>query len=581
MNLFASIKFRLILFISLVFILLLVIFAFTAKQIEKQLVFAFEERVLSEQFNLLRGIKGTHTEALMARICPWLIPENITPLFIFIIGLFLLIWILLKPLSQNFEHMVATIQESELNMKRLLFSLREGIFFFDHKGVIAKERSQALGEILPDSSSINNVFDFFQKYTGKSKETVETVLNTLWEDGDLLSTFKFTVAILGRTFNIAKDGQQRSILLEYRELLGADNNLDKVVVLVTDVTEKIKIEKEQLRHEERIRKISMATSNLESYRVFETHNSVLIQKILEDLKNANEIDFLVIKMAIHTAKGNLATFEFQSLASFIHQFEDKFVKESLKDDRENIIKIWEKVQQDWQQEINEIDSVLGLSQADKYIRIDRNKIAHLVQSIKDKEDNCIILEKANQLFRYPLPEVMQKYQKMIEKLARRFGKEVRVIYEQNSCELAFEEIKVLDPVFVHLFRNCINHGIEPKDVRMESRKQAKGTIKICALRKDDKLEFKISDDGFGINTCRLVEKAITNGIWDPNYAFHGTDEEKINLIFEPEISTVDEKSDVSGRGIGMAAVKRTVEDAGGSITVHSEVGKGTSFTILV
>lgn len=131
-------------------------------------------------------------------------------------------------------------------------------------------------------------------------------------------------------------------------------------------------------------------------------------------------------------------------------------------------------------------------------------------------------------------------------------------------------------------RNCFDHGIETSAARLEARKAAHGTIHVACYRQTNGwLHFVIRDDGQGINADKLVAKALKCGVWAPEKAATASYQEKIELAFVPNLSTTDGVNEISGRGVGMDAVRAALSELGGRVSVHSQPGLGTQFELDV
>jgi two-component system chemotaxis sensor kinase CheA len=132
---------------------------------------------------------------------------------------------------------------------------------------------------------------------------------------------------------------------------------------------------------------------------------------------------------------------------------------------------------------------------------------------------------------------------------------------------------------IHLFRNMVDHGIEPVDERVEKNKPQIGTISVKFLILIKAFKMTMEDDGRGICPQKIKDKVIQKGLKSKQDMKELVDTELINMIFLPGLSTKEEVTEVSGRGVGMDAVKEEVEKIGGKISVSSKVDEGTKFTI--
>lgn len=182
----------------------------------------------------------------------------------------------------------------------------------------------------------------------------------------------------------------------------------------------------------------------------------------------------------------------------------------------------------------------------------------------------------------PFSSLLEMFPKLVRDLSRDRGKEVQLIVTGAEIEIdkrILEEIK--DPL-VHLVRNCIDHGIEKPEEREQKQKASQGTVQIIIARKDGRtIEVSVSDDGGGIDLTKVRTAAQKIGMISPEGAAKLTDQETLALIFQSGVSTSAFVTDISGRGLGLAIVREKVEKLGGTITVDSTAGFGTSFRLVV
>jgi two-component system chemotaxis sensor kinase CheA len=168
----------------------------------------------------------------------------------------------------------------------------------------------------------------------------------------------------------------------------------------------------------------------------------------------------------------------------------------------------------------------------------------------------------------------QRLQRQVRDLALGLGKKVTLNLQGADTELDKGVLeRVLDPL-IHLVRNCVDHGIENPDRREALGKPETGTIFVSAYQQGGSVFLEVGDDGAGLDRTKLVEKGRALGL-----DLTPEDPELYNLIFRPGLSTAEEVSEVSGRGVGMDIVRRNVVGLGGSIEVFSEKGVGTKFVL--
>ncbi|QCI98771.1 chemotaxis protein CheA [Agrobacterium larrymoorei] len=177
----------------------------------------------------------------------------------------------------------------------------------------------------------------------------------------------------------------------------------------------------------------------------------------------------------------------------------------------------------------------------------------------------------------PVKPVFQRMSRIVREVADMIGKQIRLITEGENTEVDKTVIDKLAEPLTHMIRNAVDHGIETPEKREAAGKNPEGTVKLSAKHRSGRILIELADDGAGINRERVRQKAIDNDLIaaDANL----TDEEIDNLIFMPGFSTADKISDISGRGVGMDVVKRSIQALGGRISITSRPGLGSTFTM--
>ncbi|RJO65944.1 MAG: hybrid sensor histidine kinase/response regulator [Myxococcales bacterium] len=179
----------------------------------------------------------------------------------------------------------------------------------------------------------------------------------------------------------------------------------------------------------------------------------------------------------------------------------------------------------------------------------------------------------------PLEALFLRIDYQTRSLARSLGKKVQVIVQGGQTELDKRLVDALGDVMVHLVRNALDHGVEAPDERLRRGKPPAGTIRLSAAQEERNVVIAVQDDGAGIDPDRLVQAALRAGVLSAEEAAQKSRDDVLNLIFHPRVSTRDEAGRISGRGVGMDAVRQTISDLYGSIHVESESGVGTRLVI--
>lgn len=179
----------------------------------------------------------------------------------------------------------------------------------------------------------------------------------------------------------------------------------------------------------------------------------------------------------------------------------------------------------------------------------------------------------------PVETVFNRFPKLVRQLSRDLGKQINLEIIGAETELDRTVIDEIGDPLVHLIRNAGDHGIEMPEVRLSKGKPAEGTIKLKAYHSGNHVFIEIEDDGAGINKDRVLQKALDKGIVTEEQALGMTDRQIFELIMASGFSTAEVISDLSGRGVGLDVVKTTIESLGGSITIDSQEGAGSIFSI--
>jgi two-component system chemotaxis sensor kinase CheA len=177
----------------------------------------------------------------------------------------------------------------------------------------------------------------------------------------------------------------------------------------------------------------------------------------------------------------------------------------------------------------------------------------------------------------PIGGTFTRFKRLVRDLGAELGKDVVLVSEGGETELDKTVIDQLNDPLVHLVRNSIDHGIESPAVRQAIGKPGKGRITLSAKHSGANVVLTVADDGAGLDVSRIRAKAVEKGLISEHAEL--TEREIHALVFEPGFSTAQEVSSVSGRGVGMDVVRQAIDALRGSIEVHSEEGKGTSFSV--
>lgn len=201
----------------------------------------------------------------------------------------------------------------------------------------------------------------------------------------------------------------------------------------------------------------------------------------------------------------------------------------------------------------------------------REGLTQLVRNTRDLQESVMAIRML------PISHAFSRFPRLVRDTGKALGKkfELKLVGEHTELDKTVLE-KIGDPL-VHLVRNSLDHGLETPDVRVAAGKPETGVLELSAYHEGGNIVIEVNDDGAGINAEKVLNKARERGLVGPEEQLSA--EGVSNLIFMPGFSTVDKVSDLSGRGVGMDVVRRNITELGGHVSVKSETGIGSTFTI--
>jgi two-component system chemotaxis sensor kinase CheA len=199
------------------------------------------------------------------------------------------------------------------------------------------------------------------------------------------------------------------------------------------------------------------------------------------------------------------------------------------------------------------------------------KVTHAGKIVRELQDLSMSMRMV------PLRGTFQKMHRVARDLSRKSGKDVELVTDDGETEIDRHMVDILNDVLVHMVRNAIDHGIETPEEREMAGKSPAGTVRLKAFHSGGSVVVELQDDGRGMNREKIFQKAVQSEIVDPESQL--SDNEVFNLIFAPGLSTSEEVTDVSGRGVGMDVVRKGIEALHGRIDINTEQGNGSTFTV--
>jgi len=276
--------------------------------------------------------------------------------------------------------------------------------------------------------------------------------------------------------------------------------------------------------------------------------------------------------------------------------EGKITEEKLAEALQKQKKIEAKIETTMRVEVSRLDNLMNnvgelvlarnrLIQITKYIEsiLDDNKIVSKLSELANNFDilTTDIHTSLMKVRMIPINRVFSKFPRMVRDIAKSLNKEVDLIIYGEDTELDKSIAEELNDSLLHLIRNSIDHGIELPQERENKGKNPRGKVILSASQKSNHIIIEVEDDGKGIDTKKVIEKAIEKNLINQEEVELMTPKKIYQLIFLPGFSTAEKISEVSGRGVGMDVVKTNIEKLKGTIEIGSEVDKGTKIQLKI
>ncbi|QKJ23124.1 chemotaxis protein CheA [Poseidonibacter lekithochrous] len=199
----------------------------------------------------------------------------------------------------------------------------------------------------------------------------------------------------------------------------------------------------------------------------------------------------------------------------------------------------------------------------------------LERHIRDMQDSIMSIRMV------PMESIYSKFPKVVRDISKKLGKKVEFKHFGDNVEIDKAMIEGLTDPLMHIIRNSLDHGLETPEERDQSGKSDVGSIIISAEQANGQMIITIEDDGRGINSDKVALKALDQGQIDENQYNSMSENEKAMLVFGAGVSTADEITDISGRGVGMDVVRTNIQKLGGAIKLDTKLGEGTVITIML
>ena len=548
---------------------------------------------------------------------------------------------LLNTLNAELEDRVAqrTVELSEAlnNTESLLHNMNQAVFVVSQ--YISED--ETIMEFIIEDKVVSSFSEEIFKRDIKGKSVYDILFSDIdfkSEDGVAIkSAFECSFGMsdiqwdqsldyLPTRVEITYEKRKTVLRVNYKPLWDEDENLEKIMIVAEDVTDLEKLQKqmeEQREKEDSYHRILSElapprgkdlASHMKQVKTFMVSTKKQIAEIISTIKVNSEIlakdqnstEVKTLLRNIHTIKGNSRAVGLLTLSTKVHNLENNVNDWKSEDGTFSV-----------DSQDNILDSLTSFVTEDISIYVETAKDIFSVKLIdgkeggKDKEEDVRYVEIHNNIFEKikasiskffqgkdnpeikevkelfakidytPVVEIFHSFEGAINDLLRSMNKKINYEYKCDDVFLNSNDFQLLNDSLNHILRNSIDHGIEDLDARVKNNKEEVGQLFVGCEKTSDGYQIIVKDDGNGIDKGKLVEKALDKKLLTREEASGLSDHEKLNLIFASGLTTKDNVTDVSGRGIGMDVVKTNIESLNGTLKITSKVKEGTELIISI
>jgi signal transduction histidine kinase len=505
--------------------------------------------------------------------------------------------------------------ESEKS-RALLNNMNQAVFNIDAQAQVIEPVSRFTDFLFPEGIIGRSIFDSLYRNVDEKSELytgIKTVLATAFGENEFqweLVNHLLPRKLKFRAQNSKED--EKIFKISYAPIWDRSELLEKIMFVIEDITEIERLEA-QLREDrikaEIIQEIS--TNDILSLgRNFFERSHVLFGKCQESSQQWHKDPqiFAELMRNLHSLKGNSRLFGFKYISQKIHSAESLVLEshqaflrspdalplsqagiEQALQDVEIALQLYGQIVYQYfrlgnpfTRESNVTSATSSESQMVEIYADNLRRLGELINKIPGQDSELQQIKRTfNHLRDVPLKPLLSRFQSMVDEVSKTLGKKVNYRITGDNVSLRPEVLEELQDLITHILRNSMDHGIENPEERSQRGKPEYGTLEIKAASDERHVCLRISDDGRGIDDKKLLQKALSKGLIENSEIPQMSRSAVLSLVFAPGLSTKDEVTELSGRGVGMDHVKKTLEALKGQIDIQSELGKGTSFELLL
>jgi two-component system, chemotaxis family, sensor kinase CheA len=447
----------------------------------------------------------------------------------------------------------AELDARNRDMRLVLDNVGQGFLTVDRAGRMSSEQSAIVETWLGAADPGCTFAHYLGRKASVAGETFELGLEAVL-DGFL--PLEVTLDQLPKRFCIGT----QTFNMQYTPI-PASADFEKILIVITDVTAAVERERLEFEQREMVQIFDRLTQDRSGFMEFFEE----IRELVKRIASGAEVELTVLKRLIHTLKGNSAIFGITSLSDKCHELETWIDETGARPTEEQIAGL----SSSFERLRSNVDTLRGKN-VRPTVEVEKSEYDAVLAALLRNEPSAKLARRVANWWLEPTSRRLARISEQAQRIATRLGKApVEVRIRDNGLHLEAARWASFWSSFIHVIRNAVDHGLEPKDTRKSAGKSECGLVEISTAVQSNAFVVTIGDDGRGIDWKRIADRAKIKGI--P----HTTREDLTEAVFTDGISTAAYVSDLSGRGIGMAAVRAECHARGGTVQLHTTEGSGT------
>lgn len=462
-------------------------------------------------------------------------------------------------LEETVQRRTSELARRTDEMRIVLDTVDQGLTTLSREGKIGSERSAAFQRWFPASKEHHSLSRLFAAHDELTAKSLEVGWDSLLEG---FLPMELNLEQLPKRISV----DERQLALTYKPIMDGEE-IRSVLLVVTDMTAELKRLAAEAEQREFLNVFERVMKDRSGFIEFFNEATGIAERFVKD----TNADAATVQRELHTLKGNCAIFGVTSVADLCHELESRVVEEGIDALRPGLSAIVEQ----WRRLSSRVVPLIG-TESDEIVEVTFSDLDAILTAIQRGDHHTNLAHLVDRLRTEPIEVRFQRLAEQTRALCRRLGRpEPTILVDPGDVRLPREGWGGLFGAFIHLLRNAVDHGLESAEDRKKAHKPERGTLTLRARAVGSDCLIELSDDGRGINWDLVRERATKMNL------AHGSRAELTEALFTNGFSTREVASSMSGRGVGMGALREACGALGGSITVESEAGRGTTVKLRV